>query len=159
MSQEVAGYDSDSGLPSSVVEGLQTIKAGIVSTALMLFIFLAAESESGFKLGVPAAIAKFVRMPGDVYLGFSVFVFIGVVVWPLVFAAIEDKFEALPGSGDIAVRGVMFSLLLWLAFLGFGSTGMQLESSALLVLYLAFSFLAHVGYGYSLGVFYARFTR
>ncbi len=159
MSQEVAGFGSDSDLPSSVVEGMQTVKAGIVSTALMLFIFLAAESESGFKLGVPSAIAKFVRMPGKIYLGFFVFVFVGIVVWPLLFAAIEDQFTVLPWSGDIAVRGVMFSFLLWLAFLGLGSAGRQLDGIALLVLYLVFSLLAHIAYGYSLGVFYGRFTR
>lgn len=159
MSQEVAGLDSDSGFPSTVVEGIQTVKAGIASTAIMLFVFLAAESESGFKLGVPSAIAKFVGMPGKIYLGFFVFLFIGVVVWPLVFAAVEDRFTVIPGTEDIGVRGILFSLLLWLAFLGLGSAGLQLENSALIVLYLAFSLLAHVAYGYSLGVFYGRFTR
>ncbi len=159
MSQEVAGFDSDSGLPSTVVEGIQTLKAGIVSTALMLFIFLVAESESGFHLGVPAAIANFVRMPGKVYLGFFVFVFIGIVVWPMLFAAIEDRFTAVPGTDDIGVRGILFSLLLWLAFLGLGSAGTQLGSAAFVFLYIIFSLLAHVAYGYSLGVFYGRFSR
>jgi hypothetical protein len=158
MSQEVAGFDDDSGLPPAVVEGIQTLKAGIVSTALMLFIFLVAEAESRFNLGVPAAIAKFVRMPGDLYLGFAVFVFAGVVVWPLLFAAIEDRFKVISGADDIGVRGILFALLLWFAFLGLGSAGLQLEG-AFFFLYIVFSLLAHLAYGYSLGVFYGRFTR
>jgi hypothetical protein len=124
----------------------------------MLFIFLVAEAESRFNLGVPAAIAKFVRMPGDLYLGFAVFVFAGVVVWPLLFAAIEDRFKVISGADDIGVRGILFALLLWFAFLGLGSAGLQLEG-AFFFLYIVFSLLAHLAYGYSLGVFYGRFTR
>lgn len=159
MSQEVAGFDDESGLPPAVVEGIRTFKAGLVSTATMLFIFLVAEAETGFQLGVPAAIAKFVRMSGSPYLGFAVFVFVGVVVWPLLFAAIDDRLKTVPGGDDIGVRGIMFSVLLWFAFLGLGSAGLQLESMAFVFLYLVFSLLAHLAYGYSLGVFYGRFTR
>ncbi|EFW91591.1 hypothetical protein ZOD2009_13546 [Haladaptatus paucihalophilus DX253] len=158
MSQEVAGFDDDSGLPPAVVEGIQTFKAGVVSTAVMLFIFLVSEAETDFNLGVPAAIAKFVGMDGEPYLGFAVFVVAGVVVWPLLFAAIEDRFKAIPGGDDIGVRGILFALLLWVAFLGLGSAGLQLEG-AFFFLYIVFSLLAHLAYGYSLGVFYGRFTR
>jgi len=158
MSQEIAGFDDDSGLPPAVVEGIQTLKAGLVSTAVMLFIFLVSEAETDFNLGVPAAIAKFVGMSGKPYLGFAIFVFAGIVVWPLLFAAIEDRFAVIPGADDIGVRGILFALLLWFAFLGLGSTGLHLEG-AFFFLYIVFGLLAHLAYGYSLGVFYGRFTR
>jgi hypothetical protein len=158
MSQEVAGFDDDSGLPPAVVVGIQTLKAGLVSTAVMLFIFLISEAETDFNLGVPAAIAEFVGMAGKPYLGFAIFVFAGVVVWPLLFAAIEGRLAVIPGADDIGVRGILFAFLLWFAFLGLGSTGLHLEG-AFFFLYIVFSLLAHLAYGYSLGVFYGRFTR
>ncbi|MFB9808184.1 DUF6789 family protein [Haladaptatus pallidirubidus] len=157
MSQEVAGFDDESGLPPAVWEALQTLKAGIVSTGLMLFIFTIAEAETRFALGVPAAVAEFVGMPGQLYLGFAVFVFAGVVVWPLLFAAIDDNLRVIPAGEDVGIRGIVFALILWAAFLLLGSAGLQLEGP-FFVLYLVFTLLAHLAYGYSLGILYARFT-
>ncbi len=157
MSQEVAGYD-ESGLPPAVWQALQTVKAGLLSTAAMLFIFLVAEAETRFNLGVPAAVAKFVGMPEQLYLGFFVFVFAGIVVWPLLFAAIDDSLRMIPGGEDVGIRGIVFALLLWVAFLVLGSAGLQL-AGPFLVLYLVFTLLAHLAYGYSLGILYARFTQ
>ncbi|WP_458187681.1 DUF6789 family protein [Haladaptatus sp. NG-WS-4] len=158
MSQEVTRFGDESSLPPTARQALQTFKAGALSTGLMVFIFLIAEVETRFNLGVPAAIAKFVGMPGQLYLGFGVFVVAGVVVWPLLFAVIEERLTVLPGGDDIAIRGVLFALVLWAAFLTLGSAGLQL-GGAFLVLYLVFTFIAHVVYGYSLGVLYGRFTR
>ncbi|WP_458207612.1 DUF6789 family protein [Haladaptatus sp. NG-SE-30] len=158
MSQEVAQHDGESGLPPAAWQAVQSLKAGVLSTGLMVFIFLVAEAEARFNLGVPAAIAKFVRMPGQLYLGFIVFVLAGIVLWPLVFAAIEGYLTALPGGEDVGIRGIVFALLLWVAFLVLGSAGLKL-AGPFLVLYLVFTLIAHVVYGYSLGVLYGRFTR
>ncbi|WP_227376976.1 DUF6789 family protein [Haladaptatus halobius] len=158
MSQEVSRFDGESGLPPAVYQALQTFKAGVLSTGLMVFIFLVAEAEARFELGVPAAVAKFVGMPNRLYLGFIVFVMFGAVVWPLLFAAIEGRMTSLPGGDDIGIRGIIFALVLWVAFLVLGSAGLQL-AGPFLVLYLVFSLIAHLAYGYSLGVLYGRFTR
>ncbi|WP_227356947.1 DUF6789 family protein [Haladaptatus salinisoli] len=158
MSQEVSRFDGESGLPPAVYQALQTFKAGVLSTGLMMFILVVAEAEARFELGVPAAVAGFVGMPNRLYLGFIAFVLFGIVVWPLLFAAVEGRMTSLPGGDDIGIRGILFALVLWVAFLVLGSAGLHL-AGPFLVLYLVFSLIAHLAYGYSLGVLYGRFTR
>ncbi|RBI62256.1 hypothetical protein DMJ13_10275 [halophilic archaeon] len=152
MAEQRVGTE-ESGLPPEVVRALGVLKAGVVSTVVMMVVFVIASAQTRFNLGVPAAIAQFVGMPNRVTLGLVVFVAAGIVLWPLLFAAVQSSIPV----EDVAVRGVLFALVLWVSFLLLGASGLHL-SGAFVVLYIVFTLIAHVAYGYSLGVFYERFV-
>ena len=131
---------------------LRAIVGGAVGTGIMLVILLIGEAQSRFLIGTPAAIARFVGMPGRIYVGFLVFILAGVLLWPLVFIAV-NRVRPIPDGGDAAVRGMLFAVVLWIAFVILGSGD---QSGAILVLYLVFTLLAHLAYGFTLGAIFAR---
>lgn len=132
---------------------LRAIAGGTAGMALMSLILLIGEAETRFLLGTPAAIARFVGTPDQLYVGYLLFLLAGIVAWPLLFVGIEKYVAPMPEDGDPAVRGVLFAVALWVAFVVLGSGGL---SGAAFVLYLAFTLLAHAAYGFALGAVYDR---
>lgn len=133
----------------------RSIGAGVAATTVMMAIFLFMQVQTRSKLGAPESIARFVGVPGHRYIGLAIFIAVGILVWPVVFAAIEDRLASLPGGRDVAIRGVVFGLLLWIAFLVLGSGQLTWP---FVVLYLLFTLIGHVAYGFTLGITYQRLT-
>lgn len=131
----------------------RAIAGGIAGTAAMSAVFVFAEVEMRFNLGVTAALARYVRLPGRPFVGALVFVGVGVVAWPLLYVAVEPYFRALPGGDDPAVRGVAFAVVLWVVFLLLGTGPIR---GVLLLLYLTFTLIGHLVYGFALGALYER---
>lgn len=131
----------------------RAIAGGVAGTAAMSAVFVFAEAEMRFNLGVTAALARYVRLPGRLVVGAVVFLAVGIVAWPLVYVAVEPYLRRLPGGEDPATRGIAFGLALWIVFLllGTGPIGWSL-----FLLYLTFTLIGHLAYGFTLGVLYER---
>lgn len=127
---------------------LSAIAGGVAGTAILSLGLIVTDVETGYQIGIFEAIAEFVGTPQRLALGFVLFVLAGVLAWPLVFLVVES---ALPGDRDPAMAGMALAVLLWAAFVIAGSAGV---SGALLIPYLAFTFVAHLAYGYTLGAVY-----
>lgn len=132
--------------PAKVMAG------GAVGTALMSLVFALMEVQTRYAIGIFDAIAKFARMPDNLYIGFFLFVVAGVVIWPLLFLAVEDY---IPFGPDPAVRGMVFGILLWIPFV---LTALGELIIPLFVLYLVISFIAHLIYGFSMGAVFAALS-
>lgn len=132
--------------PTSAIVG------GVVGTTVMSMILAMIEVEARYAIGLFQAIARFARVPGNQFLGFVIFALVGAIVWPLLFLGLERYL--LPDS-DPAVRGLLMGLILWIGFavIGRGSIG-----GVLLIVYLAFSLVAHLAYGFTLGAVYDRLS-
>jgi len=120
------------------------LAGGVAGTAVLSLLLLFLDVETREALGIFEAIARFAGMPGQIALGFVVFVAAGVVAWPLLFLAVEDY---IPRE-DPAAAGLLFGLVLWIPFAVVGRG--DLSGPALFV-YLAFTLLAHLAYGFVLG--------
>lgn len=132
---------------------LRAIGAGAAGTTVMMLVFLFAQVQTRARLGAPEAIARFVGVPDHQYVGLVIFVAVGVLVWPVVFVVVEEYLASLPGGRDAAIRGVVFGVVLWIAFLLLGTGELTWP---FVLLYLLFTLLGHVAYGFTLGVVYQR---
>ncbi|MFC6730433.1 DUF6789 family protein, partial [Natronoarchaeum mannanilyticum] len=130
--------------PASAIAG------GVAGTAVLLLLLLLLEVETRSAIPVFEVIARFVGTPGNQTVGFVLFAIAGVVAWPLLFLALEPR---IPRGPDPASRGVVLGTALWLAFV---VTGRGEISGALLIIYAAFTLLAHWAYGFTLGAVYGR---
>ena len=130
---------------------LRAIGAGAAATTVMMAIFLFAEVQTRSRLNAPDAIARFVGLPDQLFVGFVIFAAIGVLVWPVVFVAIQEYLARLPGGRDIAIRGIVFGLVLWVAFLVLGTGDLTWP---FVLLYVLFTLIGHLAYGFTLGVVY-----
>lgn len=131
---------------------LSAVLGGAVGTAVMSVVLAMVEVEARYALGIFDAIARFARVPGEPTLGFLVYVLVGVLVWPLLFLSLE---QYVPLDLDPAVAGMLMGAVLWLAFAVIGRGDM---SGPQLLVYLTFTLLAHLAYGFTLGAVYARFS-
>lgn len=129
-------------------KALRAITGGVVGTTIMVVALLVMDVETRSKLSLFEAIARFFGVPNQVALGFLVFLFFGVVVWPLVFAAVDPY---IPPGEDSAVSAMLFAAALWLAFMVVGTAEMDI---ILLPLYAIMTLLAHLAYGFTLGLVY-----
>jgi hypothetical protein len=132
---------------------IRAIAAGAAATTAMMVILLVAQVQTRAQLGAPEAIARFAGVPGRTYVGLAIFVAAGVLVWPIVFAVVEDYLAGLPGGRDAAIRGVAFGLVLWVAFLVLGTGDLTWP---FVLLYLLFTLIGHLAYGFTLSVVYQR---
>jgi hypothetical protein len=131
-----------------VGDGLIGAAGGLVGTAMMTGVLLIAESvgvfarESFAELGGLAGLEAF---GPAIVVGYLVFLFNGMVPFPLLFAAVM---EYLPGDRP-PLSGMAFGAILWTGFVivfyeGFGGLG--------LVLYVGLTLAAHLAYGLGLGL-------
>jgi len=125
------------------------VAGGLVGTTLMSLVFVLMEVQTRYAIHLFDVIARFVRRPGDPYLGFLLFAVAGVVVWPLLFLALR---QYIPRGPDPAVQGMVFATLLWVVFV---VTGRGDLSGPILVVYGTLTLLAHLVYGFSLGAVYS----
>lgn len=133
--------------PASAIVG------GTVGTGLMSLFFVMMEAQTRYVAGIFGALARFVRLPGRLYFGFLIFAFAGIIVWPLLFVALEDY---IPYSADPAVKGMILGGVLWVPFVitGRGSLGWPV-----VLVYISVSLLAHLAYGFTLGAVYASLSK
>lgn len=129
-------------------DNVSAISAGFTGTAVMTALLVAADAITAFDIRPFEAVASFVGIQ-DVALGFFVFVLLGTVAWSFVFITLG---QYLPGEHD-AVRGMVFSVVLWTGFVTAFSGNVAAGD---LPLYAAFTLLVHIAYGVTLGAVYAR---
>lgn len=132
---------------------VSAILGGVVGTTVMSVMLAVMEVEARGAMGMFTAIAQFVRMPGSEFLGFALYVVVGVVVWPLLFLGLEDYVSV---ESDPAVTGLLMGAVLWL---GFAIVGGSRLGGVLLVVFLLFTLLAHLAYGFTMGAVYARLSQ
>lgn len=125
------------------------VAGGLVGTTLMSLVFVLMEVQTRYVIHVFNVIARFVRRPGEPYLGFLLFAIAGVVVWPLLFVALR---EHIPPNRDPAIQGMVLATVLWIVFV---ITGRGTLNGPVLAIYATFSLFAHLVYGFSLGAVYA----
>lgn len=130
---------------------LGAIAGGVAGMTAMSLAFALLEVETRYEVGIFAGIARFAMMPGDLLLGFLVFVFFGSVVWPVVFVLVEHR---IPRGPDPARRGMVFAALLWVLFMA--TAGGEVTGATLLI-YGGLTLVGHLAYGFVLGAVYGRF--
>jgi hypothetical protein len=128
---------------------LSAILGGAVGTAVLSVVLAMLEVEARYAIDIFGAIARFVRVPGNPALGFAIYAFVGTVVWPLLFLSLE---RYVPLDLDPAIAGMLLGSVLWFAFAFIGKGEMN---TGLLLVYLTFTWVAHLAYGFSMGAVYA----
>ena len=126
------------------------ILGGATGISVMSVVFLMLEVETREEVRAFDAVARYVGMPGNTFIGFLTFAFVGTVIWPLLFVAIEPSMP----FDDPPSNGMVLGAVLWIAFFVLGRGTI---SGPLLVVFAGFTLLAHVAYGFLLGAFYDRF--
>ncbi|MFC7044073.1 DUF6789 family protein [Halobacteriaceae archaeon GCM10025711] len=126
------------------------LAGGAAGMAVMTVVLVLLEVQTRSEVGLFAVVARFVGMPGQIFLGFVLFVVAGLLAWPLLFLALEPY---LPLGPDPAVRAMVLTAGLWVAFVLAGRGDL---SGPILVVYVAVTLLAHLAYGFTLGAVYAR---
>ena len=130
--------------------------AGTAATAVMMLLFLFLATQTRLTLDVPAIIARFVGVPDQFVVGMALFTLAGIVAWPVLFVALSPYLGRLLRTDDLPVQAVAFAFVLWVAFVLLGQPA-DLDTQ-LLFIYLFFTFLAHLAYGFTLGVVYEHFA-
>ncbi len=135
------------GRTAAVDDRLIAVTSGVLATAAMLSFLWVADAFTPYRLQAHLTIAGFLGAPPNV--GLALFVATGVVVWPLVFFAVGQ--ELAPDS-ELS-RGIVLSLILWIAFAVAFFPTFDLGESMTFVLV---SLLAHLVYGAVLGLSFDR---
>ncbi|QLD85143.1 hypothetical protein HWV23_05200 [Natronomonas halophila] len=141
--------DETNSMTGIVFDGLIGAIAGAVGTAAMTVVLFVAASLGAFDMTSLSMVVELTGIaavvPGDpTAVGYVLFLAGGMVTWPLLFASVG---RYLPG-GSYAKQGAFFGFVLWTGFvLAFydGYAGIALP------LYVVFTFIAHLVYGFSLG--------
>lgn len=126
------------------------ILGGATGISVMSVVFLLLEVETREQVRAFDAVARYVGMPGNTFVGFITFAFVGTVIWPLLFVAIEPYFP----FDDSPSNGMVLGAVLWIAFFILGRGDI---TGPLLAVFAGFTLLAHLAYGFLLGAFYTRF--
>ena len=130
----------------------RAIAGGVAGTIVMAVVMLIGEAQARFELGISDAIARYAGVAELYLLGLLVFFGFGMFVWPLVFLAVQSYLTRLPGGSDPAVRGMAFSVPLWVLYVFLAS---PFNGDPLFVaLHFGFALFAHLLYGYTLGAVY-----
>ena len=127
---------------------LRAILSGGVGMIVMVLALVMLNIQTRSALNLYGLVARFVGMGGNRSLGFVIFVLVGTVVWPLIFAWAEPH---LPPKGDSAVSGMLFAVVIWLAFM---VTSVPEVPTILLFLFGGYTLLAHLAYGFTLGLIF-----
>ncbi|WP_232686007.1 DUF6789 family protein [Halobacterium zhouii] len=123
------------------------IVAGVPATAVLILVLLASDVLTGTEINPFQLLAGFVGL-NQQFLGFVLFVLVGIFGWPLMFLSFAGF---LPGGTD-AGRGLVFSIVLWVGFI----SAFAAPFGDGIVTFLVASLLAHVAYGVVLGGTYDR---
>lgn len=142
-------YASDR--PSELERAVGGVAGGIVGTMLMTGVLFIVNATLTPQLDVFGAVAELAGVPGSPALGLALFFGAGMFAWPLLFVTLG---QYLPG-GTRPRQGMVFAAVLWIGFVtAFSSryTGMDL------LVFIAFSIITHLTYGFVLGFVSARLT-
>lgn len=131
---------------------LSAIAGGVTGISVMSLLLLLLNVQTRDQIPAFEVVARFVGVPGNVAVGFALFVIAGAVAWPLLFVALE---EYIPGGPDPATRGMVLGVVLWVFFVVFGRGEID---GVLLSIYLVFTLLSHLAYGFVLGLVYSRLS-
>lgn len=131
---------------SAVDDRVTAVASGLLATAAMLAFMWPVDAFTPYQLQAHQAIAEMLNAPPSV--GVAIFVVAGTLVWPLVFFAIGQHLAPRE-----VMRGVVLSLLLWIAFSVVFVPGISLSH---FLVFLVLSLLAHLVYGSVLGFTFAR---
>jgi hypothetical protein len=126
------------------------VAGGVVGTAVLSLLMILLEVQTRSQIEIFHVIARFVGVPDHLVIGFALFVAAGVFAWPLLFIALESY---IPRGPDPAARGIVFAFVLWIAF---AITGRGPIDWPIIIIYAGLTLLAHLAYGFSLGVVYGR---
>jgi hypothetical protein len=132
---------------------LRAVGGGVVGTIILGFLLLVLDTQARDAVSVPSVIARFVGIPGRPILAITLFAAVTLVVWPLLFVAVE---RYLPHGPDPASRGVVFAAIIGIVFV-FVARGDI--SGPVLVVYVGLSLIAHLAYGFALGSIYGRLAQ
>lgn len=141
-------------LAGILADGVVGAAGGMVGMALMTVVLLIAESLGAFSRASFATLTELMGLDGvvpAVTFGYLVFLAVGLVQWPLLFAALKSY---LPGASDPA-KGVVFGTTLWSGFVIAYYGGYQ---GTALALYVVLTLIAHWAYGFGLGLVFQYFT-
>lgn len=131
-----------------VGDGLVGAAGGLVGTALMTVVLLVAQSLGAFSVSSFAILTEMLGLENyvpPVLFGYLLFLLGGMFPWPLLFASLK---EFLPGGRD-SIKGAFFGAAIWTGFvMAFHSD----EAGTALVGYVVLTLLAHVAYGFGLGL-------
>ncbi len=127
---------------------LRAVAGGAVGMVVMVLALIMLNIQTRSALNLYTLISQFVGAGSDQSLGFVIFLVVGVLVWPLIFAWAEPH---LPPEGDAAVSGMLFAFVIWLAFM---ITSVPDVPTILLFLFGGYTLLAHLAYGFTLGLVY-----
>lgn len=133
---------------SSVDDRVTVVGSGVLATVAMVLFLWSVDAITPYRLQAPLTIAELLNASPTV--GLALFALIGVLVWPLVFFVIGEHLA--PESE--AMRGVVLSLILWMAFAVIFLPSLSLSES---VYFVVLSFLGHLIYGSVLGASFAGF--
>lgn|GEM_PF-281495 len=129
----------------------RAIGGGIAGTIVMAVVLLIGEAEARFQLGLAGALARYVGVGDLPLVGLFAFLAAGMVVWPLLFLAVDPYLHRIPGGSDPAVRGIAFSVPLWGLYMLLASPS---NGGLVLLLHVGFTLFAHLLYGFTLGAVY-----
>lgn len=150
------GYpeDEEDRLVGIIRDGVVGVISGVVGMSLMTIVLLVAQAWGAFTWEAFVPLARLFGLdtfyPG-VPVGFVIFLGQGVVVWPLLFAALKGY---LPTVRDPAA-GVVFGTVLWT---GFAPGFLREADPSSLLLYLALTLVAHWAYGFGVGIVFEYLT-
>lgn len=139
-----------------ITDGFVGALGGLVGTVVLTVGLLIGSSLGAFDTGSFAVIADLAGATLFVEsnlaaIGFLVFLFGGMTVWPLLLASIGTY---LPGD-RFALKGITFGMVLWTGFAPSFYTG---QTGLFLGLYLLVTFFGHVFYGFTLGAVFDYFS-
>jgi hypothetical protein len=144
------GAFSCAGWMTVMHRALRAVAGGVVGTLVLGFFLLVLDTQARGALSIGSVIGRFLGISGPPVLAIALFTVLTVVGWPALFVAVE---EYLPFGPDPAARGVAFAAIVGVAFVVVGRGPIR---GPILVLYVGFSLLAHLAYGFAFGSVYGR---
>jgi hypothetical protein len=129
---------------------LRAVAGGVVGTVVLGGFLLVLDTQSRGAISVAAVIGRFLGLAGRPLLAIALFGVVTAVGWPALFVAVE---EYLPFGPDPAARGVAFAAVIGIVFVVVGRGPI---TGPILVIFVGFSVLAHLAYGFALGSVYGR---
>jgi hypothetical protein len=137
--------------PNELARALAGIAGGVAGTMLMTGVLFLVNATLSPGIDVFGTLAELAGVGNEPALGLGLFFGAGAFAWPLLFVTLGAY---LP-SATRPRQGIVFAAILWTGFVvAFYSRYAGLD----LVVFLAFSVVTHLAYGWVLGFVSARLT-
>lgn len=128
---------------------LCAISGGAAGMVVMTLLFGLLQVQTRSQFDFFGAMARFAGMPGELGVGFVLFAMATIVIWPVLFVAVEPS---LPGSNP-HTNGMIGGMIFWFVFITFG---LKITEPTAVVLAGGLTLLTFLGYGLTFGEVYAR---